>query len=62
MEFEQEPSWMDPIVTYLKISELPGNKIEARILRMRASRCVIYDDKTVQKGLLNVVAKMYDTF
>ena len=44
MELEQEPSWMDPIIAYLKNDELLENKIEARILRLKVARCVIYDD------------------
>ena len=29
MELTQEPSWMDPIVVYLKIGEQPEDKTEA---------------------------------
>ena len=32
MELIREPSWMDPIVTYMKNGELPEEKMEARIL------------------------------
>ena len=28
MELDHEPSWMDPIVSYLNNDELPENKIE----------------------------------
>ena len=50
MELEQEPSWMDPIVAYLKIRKLLENKIEARILRLKVARYVIYDNKLYRKG------------
>ena len=50
MELEQEPSWMDPIVTYLKTSKLLRNKTEVRILRMKVARYVIYDDKLYRRG------------
>ena len=60
MELEQEPSWMDPIVTYLKTSKLLRNKTEVRILRMKATRYVIYDDKLYRRGYS--IAKVYDTF
>ena len=41
---------MDPIVADLKTCELSRNKIEERILRMKAARYVIYDDKLYGKG------------
>ena len=50
MELEHESSWMDPIVAYLKIGELPENKKEARILRLKATQYVIYDDKLYRRG------------
>ena len=43
MELTQEPSWMDPIVVYLKNDEHPEDKTEARILRLKAARYVLYD-------------------
>ena len=36
---------MDPIIAYLKISELSENKTKVRILRLKVARYVIYDDK-----------------
>ena len=50
MELEQEPSWMDPIISYLKNNELPENKTEARILRLKVACYVIYDDKLFRRG------------
>ena len=50
MEFEQEPSWIDPIIPYLKNGELPENKIEAKVLRLKATRYVIYNDKLYRRG------------
>ena len=50
MELEKEPSWMDPIVAYLKIRKLLENKIEVRILRLKVARYVIYDNKLYRKG------------
>ena len=52
MELEQEPSWMDSIIAYLKTCELPENKTKARILRLKAARYVIYDDKLYRRGYL----------
>ena len=34
---------MDPIITYLKNGELPEEKTEARILRLKVARYVFYD-------------------
>ena len=52
MELEQDPSWMDPIITYLKTSKLLENKTKARILRLRATCSVIYDDKLYRRSYL----------
>ena len=45
MELVQEPSWMDPIATYLKNDEMPKDKTKARILRLKATCYVLYNDK-----------------
>ena len=45
IELDHEPSWMDPMVAYLKNGEIHGNKTEARVLRLKAVCYVIYDDK-----------------
>ena len=50
MELTQEPSWMDPIVTYLKSGEQPEDKIETQILWRKATCYVLYDDKLYRKG------------
>ena len=50
MELEQEPLWMDPIVTYLKNGELLENKTEVQILRLKEARYVIYDEKLYRRG------------
>ena len=41
---------MDPIIAYLKNSELPKEKIEAHILRLKAARYVLYDDKWYRRA------------
>ena len=41
---------MDPIIAYLKKGELLKNKTKARILRLKATRYVIYDDKLYRRG------------
>ena len=41
MKLVQEPSWMNPIIAYLKNGELPKLKIEARILRLKVARYVL---------------------
>ena len=50
IELVQEPSWMNPIIVYLKNGELPEGKIEAQILRLKAARYVLYDNKLYRKG------------
>ena len=44
---------MDPIIiylTYLRDGELPEGKTEVRILRLKAARYVLYDDKLYRRG------------
>ena len=41
---------MDPIIAYLKNGELPEEKMEARILRLKAAHYVLYDDKLFRRG------------
>ena len=50
MELTREPSWMDPIIAYLKNGELPEEKMEACILQLKAARYVLYDDKLYRRG------------
>ena len=50
MELVREPSWMDSIIAYLKYGELPEEKTEARILRLKAARYVLYNDKLYRRG------------
>ena len=50
MDLVQEPSWMDPIVAYLKNGEVPEGKTKARILRLKAAHYVLYNDKLYQMG------------
>ena len=41
---------MDPLVAYLKTDELPENKTEARILRLKVARYVVYNNKLYRRG------------
>ena len=50
MELTQEPSWMDPSVTYLKTGEQPDDKTEGRILMLKLARYVVYDEKLYKIG------------
>lgn len=50
MELDQEPLWIDPILAYLKASRLLEDKTESKILRIKATRYFIYDDKLYMRG------------
>ena len=43
---------MGPIIAYPKNNELPKEKTEACILRLKAARYVLYDDKLFRRGYL----------
>ncbi|XP_038680911.1 uncharacterized protein LOC119981840 [Tripterygium wilfordii] len=46
---EQTPSWMDPIVAYLKDGILPEDKKEARKLTVKATRFLLSPDQKLYK-------------
>ena len=50
MELDQEPLRMDPILAYLKTSEVLEDKTEASVLRVKVARYVVYDDKLYRRG------------
>ena len=50
MKLTQEPSWVDLIVAYLKTGKQPEDKTDARILRLKAARYVLYNDKLYKRG------------
>ena len=50
MELTQEPSWMHPIVAYLKTGEQPEDKTEACAFRLKAPCYVLYDGKLYRRG------------
>ena len=50
MELTQEPSWMEPIVAYLKTGERPEDKTEGQILRLKAAHYVLYNNKLYKRG------------
>ena len=50
MKLGQEPSWMDPIISYLRNDEVPKGKTEARVLRLKVARYVLNDKKPYRRG------------
>ena len=50
MELIQKPSWMDPIISYLRNDKLPKGKTEFRKLRLNTAHKVLYDDKLYRRG------------
>ena len=57
MELVQEPSWMDPIVAYLKNGQVPEDKTEAHTIRLNATRYVLYEDKLYWRGYSMLLLK-----
>ena len=49
MKLTQEPSWLDPIIVYLKTGEQLKDKTEAQILRLKVAHYVLYDDKLYRR-------------
>ena len=44
------PNWMTPIIQYLLHAELPEDKVEAKRLKHRAARYVLYDGLLYRRG------------
>ena len=49
-QIKNEKNWMTPIVSYLKDSNLPEGKDEARKLRVRAARYFLMDETLYKRG------------
>ena len=47
---EVEPSWIDPIVTYLTTGDQPSEKTKARRVRYRAARYHLINRVLYKKG------------
>ncbi|XP_074327188.1 uncharacterized protein LOC141665105 [Apium graveolens] len=45
-----DPTWMTPILAYIKEGSLPDEKNEARRIRYKAARYVIYDGILYRRG------------
>ncbi|XXG78142.1 hypothetical protein AAC387_Pa08g2147 [Persea americana] len=43
------PSWMDPIITYLKDDQLPEDRTEARKIRLKATRFLLSPDSKLYR-------------
>ena len=51
IELTQESSWIDLMIAYLKTSEQPEDKIEARILWLKAARYVLYNESSTGEAI-----------
>ncbi|KAM6556222.1 hypothetical protein CsatB_003241 [Cannabis sativa] len=56
----QEVTWMTPIVAYLEKGILPDDNMEARKLRQRATRYVIYDGRLYRRSFSQPLLKCID--
>ena len=57
MKLTQEPLWIEPIIAYLRNDELPKRKTKACILRLKATRYILYHDKLYRRGYLMPLLK-----
>ena len=53
-------SWMTPMIQYLKDGILPKNKNKARLLKLKAPRYIIYDEKLYKRGFSTPLLKCVD--
>ena len=56
-QVDEEPTWMTPIVGYLLKGELPRDKVEARALRMQATRYTYLAGQLYKQGYSNPLLK-----
>ena len=45
-------TWMTPIIQYLKDGYLPEDKKQARLLRLKAAKYILYDEQLYIRGFL----------
>ena len=50
MEIDHEPSWVDPLIIYLRDGVLPQDAKEARKLRNQASQYILYEGKLYKRS------------
>ena len=50
MEIDHEPSWIDPLITYLRDGVLPQDAKEARKLRNQTSRYILCEGKLYKRS------------
>ncbi|XP_060961981.1 uncharacterized protein LOC133032149 [Cannabis sativa] len=60
IDVSRKVTWMTPIITYLEKDILPDDKIEARKLRHRAARYVIYDGRLYRRSFSQPLLKCID--
>ena len=53
-------SWMDPVITYIKTSNLPSDPTEVRKVKVRSSRYTILNDKLYERGFFQPYLKCLD--
>ena len=53
-------TWMTPIARYLKDGYLPGDKKQARLLKLKAARYALYDGQLYKRGLSTSLLKCVD--
>ena len=53
-------TWMTPIVQYLKDGYLPEDKKQARFLRLKAARYILYDGQLYRRGFSTPLLKCVD--
>ena len=57
LQTQHQQTWMDSLVNYLRNGVLPASKNEARSIRFRSARYILYDDKLYKHGLLALLLR-----
>ena len=53
-------SWMTPVVQFLKDGVLPKDKKKARLLRLKVTRYMLYDNQHYKRGFSTPLLKCVD--
>ena len=51
LQVNTTPSWQDPIIDYLVNETLPGERLEAKKLQIKAAHCYMWNDILIQRSL-----------
>ena len=60
LNVQEGENWMTPLIQYLMDAQLPNDKVEARRIRYRAARYLLYDGLLYRRGYSTPLQRCLD--